>query len=178
VATVAVEAWAGELPRARPEDLGFSSARLDYIDKFYADEVKRGELAGIVTLIARHGKIVHFSAIGYADVEKQRPMQTDTIFRLYSMTKPIASTALMMLYEEGRFQMQDPISKFLPEFAHLRVLRDPDGDVNDTVPVKREPTIQDVMRHTGASRMGSGITLLTLFIRRLGCSGSTYRRLR
>jgi len=75
-------------------------------------------------------------------------MQRDTIFRLYSMTKPITSTALMMLYEEGRFQMGDPLSKFLPEFAHLRVMRNLDGDVKDTVPVQHEPTVQDVLRHT------------------------------
>ncbi|MBK9252522.1 MAG: beta-lactamase family protein [Proteobacteria bacterium] len=131
-----------------PEELGFSTARLDYLDRYYADKVQRGELAGMVTLIARHGKIVHFSALGSADIEKRKPMQRDTIVRLYSMTKPITSTALMMLYEEGRFQMKDPISKYLPEFAHLRVLRDPQEAVTDTVPVQREPTIQDLLRHT------------------------------
>jgi len=141
-------ARAGELPTGDPSALGFSGARLEYLDHFYADEVKRGELAGIVILIARHGKIVHFSTIGSADVEKHKPMQRDTIFRLYSMTKPITSTALMMLYEEGRFQMGDPLSKYLPEFAHLRVLRNPEGDVKDTVPVQHEPTMQDVLRHT------------------------------
>lgn len=145
---------ADDLPRASPETLGFSQARLDYIDRFYADEVKRRELAGIVILIARHGKVAHFSALGYADMESRRPMRTDTIFRLYSMTKPIASTALMMLYEEGRFQMWDPLSKYLPQFAHLRVLKDPDGDVKDTVPAKREPTIQDVLRHTAGFTHG------------------------
>src|SRR5690242_15875650 len=131
-----------------PPDLGFSSARLEHLDRFYADKVRQGELAGIVTLIARHGKVAHFSALGSGDFEKHKPIQRDTIFRLYSMTKPITSTALMMLYEEGRFQMEDPISKYLPEFAHLRVLRNPNGDVTDTVPVQREPTIHDVFRHT------------------------------
>ncbi|MBK6674443.1 MAG: beta-lactamase family protein [Proteobacteria bacterium] len=131
-----------------PEELGFSTARLEHLDRYYADKVQRGELAGMVTLIARHGKIVHFSALGSADIEKRKPMQRDTIVRLYSMTKPITSTALMMLYEEGRFQMKDPISKYLPEFAHLRVLRDPQEAVTDTEPVQREPTIQDLLRHT------------------------------
>jgi CubicO group peptidase (beta-lactamase class C family) len=148
VAVAASAATAGELPTGNPSELGFSAPRLEYLDHFYADEVKRGELAGIVILIARHGKIVHFSAIGSADVEKHKPMQRDTIFRLYSMTKPLTSTALMMLYEEGRFQMGDPLSKYLPEFAHLQVLRNPDGDVKDTMPVQHEPTIQDVLRHT------------------------------
>src|SRR5205823_3227723 len=105
--------------------VGFSATRLNYIDHLYAEKVNRGEMAGIVTLIARHGKVLHFTAIGYADLEKRRKMETDTMFRLYSMTKPVASTALMMLYEEGRFQMRDPLAKYLPEFAHLRVLRDP-----------------------------------------------------
>ena len=148
VVVAASAATAGELPTGSPSELGFSVARLEYLDHFYADEVKRGELAGIVILIARHGKIVHFSSIGSADVEKHKPMQRDTIFRLYSMTKPITSTALMMLYEEGRFQMGDPLSKYLPEFAHLRVLRNPEGDVKDTVAVQHEPTIQDAFRHT------------------------------
>jgi CubicO group peptidase (beta-lactamase class C family) len=141
-------ARAGELSTASPEELGFSAARLEYLDDFYADKVQRGELAGIVTLIARHGKIAHFSALGSADAEQHKPIQSNTIFRLYSMTKPITSTALMMLYEEGRFQMGDPLSKYLPEFAHLRVLRKPEGDIKDTVPVQHEPTIQDVLRHT------------------------------
>jgi CubicO group peptidase (beta-lactamase class C family) len=146
--TAASAARAGELPAASPTELGFSAARLEYLDHFYTDKVQRGELAGIVTLIARHGKIAHFSALGSADVEKHKPIQRDTIFRLYSMTKPITSTALMMLYEEGRFQMEDPLSKYLPEFAHLRVLRNPEGHLKDTVPVEHEPTIQDVFRHT------------------------------
>jgi len=102
-AATASAARAGELPTASPSELGFSVARLEYLDHFYADEVQRGELAGIVILIARHGKIVHFCALGSADVEKHKPMQRDTIFRLYSMTKPMTSAALMMLYEEGRF---------------------------------------------------------------------------
>jgi CubicO group peptidase (beta-lactamase class C family) len=148
VAAAPSAATAAELPRGSPAELGFSAARLEYLDHFYADEIKRGELAGIVMLIARHGKIVHFSAIGSADLEKHKPMQRDTIFRLYSMTKPITATALMILYEEGRFEMEDSLSKYLPEFAHLRVVRNPGGDVKDTVPVEHEPTMQDVLRHT------------------------------
>jgi CubicO group peptidase (beta-lactamase class C family) len=101
---MATAARADGLPHARPEDLGFSSARLDYIDRFYADKVQNGEMAGIVTLIARHGKIAHFTAVGYADTATHKPMRTDSIFRIYSMTKPITATALMMLYEQGEFQ--------------------------------------------------------------------------
>lgn len=141
-------AWAGDLPRARPEEVGFSAARLAYIDQVYADKVNQGEIAGIVTLIARFGEIAHFSAVGYADVEKKQKMETDTIFRLYSMTKPITSTALMILYEGGRFQMTDPLAKYIPEFANLQVLRSPDAVLTDTIPMKRAPTIKDAFRHT------------------------------
>jgi CubicO group peptidase (beta-lactamase class C family) len=147
-------ARADDLPRAHPEELGFSSQRLDYIDQFYSEKVKRGELAGIVTLIARHGKIVHFNAVGFADIDHKKKLQTDSLFRLYSMTKPIASTALMMLYEEGRFQLNDPLSKYIPAFAHLRVLSTPNAALDDTVPLERPPTIQDVLRHTAGFSHG------------------------
>jgi CubicO group peptidase (beta-lactamase class C family) len=171
VVVAATNAWADELPRAEPEALGFSAERLDRIDRFYADEVKKGTLPGVVMLIAQHGKVAHFSAVGYADVEKRRPMQTDTIFRVYSMTKPVTSIALMTLYEEGRFQMRDPLSKYLPEFAHLRVLKDPDGDVNDTVPVKREPTIEDVLRHTAGFTHGLEASPFDLLYQKAGLFG-------
>ena len=156
--------WAHDLPRARSEDLGFSSERLDYIDKFYAEKVKNGEMAGIVTLIARHGKIVHLSALGYADLDKKIKMEPDTIFRLYSMTKPIAATALMMLYEEGKFQLDDPISKYIPEFKGVRVLRTPESPLTDTVPAAREPTIHDLFRHTaGLKHAGDAYEKASLF---------------
>ena len=153
-------AQAAEPTRVRPEEVGLSSARLEYIDRFYAEEVRKGNVAGVVTLIARHGKIAHLAAVGYADFEKQRKMRIDTIFRLYSMTKPIASTALMMLYEEGRFQMNDPLSKYIPEFAGLRVLRHEGAALTDTVPLQRAPTIEDVMRHTAGFSHGLDTTLV------------------
>ena len=153
-------AWADGLPRAQPHAVGFSAERLDHIDRFYADKVNRGEMAGIVILIARHGKIAHFSAIGYANLEKRQKMQTDTIFRLYSMTKPIAATALMMLFEEGRFQLNDPLSKYIPEFANLRVLRTPDSALDDTVPLIRAPTVQDALRHTAGFAYGVGTSTI------------------
>lgn len=139
---------AADLPRALPEDVGFSAERLDYMDKFYADKVNKGEMAGIVILVARHGKIVHFNAVGYSDAAKKQKMETDAIFRLHSMTKPIAAAALMILYEEGRFQLTDPLSKYIPEFANLRVRRNPDAALDDTVPLDRAPTVQDALRHT------------------------------
>jgi CubicO group peptidase (beta-lactamase class C family) len=154
--SIGLNAWAADLPRAQPAEVGFSPERLAHIDEFYADKVKSGALAGIVTLISRHGKIVHFSAVGYSDVEKKQKMQTDTIFRFYSMTKPIASSALMMLYQEGRFQMSDPVKNYLPEFANLRVLRTPDGPLDDTVAPVLAPTVQDLMRHTAGFTHGLG----------------------
>jgi CubicO group peptidase (beta-lactamase class C family) len=160
-AFLACSAHANALPRGKAEDAGFSAQRLRNIDRLYAEKIRNGEMSGMVTLIARHGKIVHFSALGDADIEAGRRMHADTIFRLYSMTKPIASTALMMLYEEGRFQMTDPLAKFIPEFADLRVLRTPDSPLSDTVPAKHPPTIRDLMRHTAGfthcAEMGSNV---------------------
>lgn len=141
-------------PREAPAALGFSEERLNYIDRFYAERVKRGDLAGVVLLVARHGKIAHFSAIGVSNIATKEPLRTDSLFRLYSMTKPIASTALMMLFEEGRFQLDDPIAKYLPEFANLKVLKDPDGPLEDTVPLARPPTIHDILRHTAGFTHG------------------------
>jgi CubicO group peptidase (beta-lactamase class C family) len=147
-------ACAADLPRAKPSQLGFSAERLRYIDEFCEQKVQSGDIAGVVTLVARHGKIAHFSAVGYADLEKKEKMRTDAIFRLYSQTKPVATTALMMLYEQGRFRLTDPISKYLPEFANLRALRSADAAIEDTVPLDRPPTIQDVMRHTAGFSHG------------------------
>ncbi len=134
--------------RVAPGEVGFSAERLARIDDFYRERCERGETSGVVTLIARHGRIAHFGAVGDADVASGRPVATDTLFRLFSMTKPIVATALMMLYEEGRFQLGDPVGRHLPELADLRVLRHPDADLDDTVPAERPPTIQDLLRHT------------------------------
>lgn len=139
---------ADSLPLVNPEEVGFSSVQLAKIESYFASRVEKGEIAGIVTLVARHGKIAHLSAVGYQDAEQKIPMETDTLFRVYSMTKPIVSTALMMLYQDGLFQMNDPLSKFIPEFAGLRVLRNPDGPLDETVAMQREPTVQDILRHT------------------------------
>lgn len=149
-------AWSGELPTAAPEELGFDAARLEYISTHFKNRVDQGELAGVVTLVARHGRIVHFDAVGYQDVVREIPMSTDTIFRIYSMTKPIASIALMMLYQDGKFQITDPLSKFIPEFENLSVLRDLDGPIDDVVALERAPTIQDILRHTAGFSHGLG----------------------
>lgn len=144
------------LPSAQPQALGFSRERLANMDQFRSAQVAKGEMAGIVTLIARHGKLAHFSTVGCADLGSGRKMDSNTVFRWYSMTKPIVATALMMLYEEGKFQLVDPISKYIPEFVGLRVLRALDAPLTDTVPALREPTIHDLLRHTAGFGRGLG----------------------
>ena len=109
------------VPTAEAETVGMSSERLDRIDAVMQGYIDRNETAGVVTLVARQGKVVHFSALGERDAETGSPMTHDSIFRIASMTKPIASVALMMMYEEGHFQLRDPISKWLPEFTDMRV---------------------------------------------------------
>ncbi|NKB32805.1 MAG: serine hydrolase [Pseudomonadales bacterium] len=145
-----------DLQFASPEEVGFSSEQLGKIESYFQGRVDRGEIAGIVTLVARDGKIAHLSAVGYQDAERRIPMEIDSMFRIYSMTKPIASTALMMLYQDGLFQLNDPLSKFIPEFADLRVLRTPNGPLDETVAMEREPTVQDILRHTAGFSHGLG----------------------
>ena len=147
---------ADNLPFVEPESVGFSSDQLAKIENHFQGRVDRGEIAGIVTLVARKGKIAHLSAVGYQDVVQNIPMETDTLFRIFSMTKPIASTALMMLYQDGYFQLTDPLSKFIPEFANLRVLRDPNGSITRTEEMDREPTVQDILRPTAGFSHGLG----------------------
>ena len=142
------------LPTAEPEAVGMSSERLERLDRVMQGYVDRNEVAGVVTLVARRGKVVHFSAKGQRDVEAGAPIGHDTIFRIASMTKPIASVALMMLYEEGHFQLRDPISKWLPEFADVQVaVPTPpqeriDGSRYKLIPAARPITVQHVLTHT------------------------------
>ena len=112
---------AESLPVVDPAQVGFSSDQLAKIETHFQGRVDRGEIAGIVTLVSRRGKIAHLSAVGYQDVVKNIPMETDTLFRIFSMTKPIASTALMMLYQDGHFQLTDPLSRFIPELSLIHI---------------------------------------------------------
>ncbi len=140
----------GIVSMVKPESVGMSSQRLTRIRAFIQGYLDRGEIAGAVTLVARHGKIVHFEAQGHRSREEQAPMQTDTIFSLMSMTKPIVSTALMMLWEEGHFLLDDPIAKWLPHYADKRV---PD---NGQLVAARPVTIRHVLTHTsGLSLTGN-----------------------
>ena len=135
------------LPTALPEEIGLSSARLDRLTQVMRDESARGRVPGAVALIARRGKIGYFESCGQRDPVKGTPMTKDTIFRIYSMTKPIVTVAAMMLFEEGRFLLSDPIAKYLPELGNLQVAV-AHGDQIDLVPPTRPVTIQDLLRHT------------------------------
>lgn len=137
-----------DLPSAKPEAVGISPERLARIGSAVDQGIADKRIAGMVTLVIRHGQVCWFDARGSADREANKPMHTDEIFRICSMSKPIVSTAVMMLYEEGRFTLEDPISKFIPEFKNPRVLVKPASGDPYTIPAKSEITIRDLLRHT------------------------------
>lgn len=142
------------LPTAKPDSVGISGERLALLPQGMKSLVDQGRLAGVVTMVARHGKVVEFDAAGKRDVAANLPMQKDSIFRIYSMTKPITGVAMMMLFEEGKWQLDDPVAKFVPEFANLKVYgTDAAGNMvlNDqTHPV----TMRELMSHTGGFTYG------------------------
>jgi CubicO group peptidase (beta-lactamase class C family) len=146
-----------DAPAAASVQAGMSTERLQRIDAHFHKLVDDGKIAGVVTWVARHGQVVHEDAYGFADIEAKRAMSKDAYFYVYSMTKPITTVALLLLYEEGRFQLRDPVARYLPELANLKlyagegsggrmVLKDP----------ARQPTIQDVFRHTAGFLYGMG----------------------
>jgi CubicO group peptidase (beta-lactamase class C family) len=130
--------------RQNPEDLGLSSDRLDRIGSIIEKRIAEDRIAGAVSMVARRGKIAYFEAFGMLDKEARKAMKTDTIFRICSMTKPITSVAVMMLYEEGHFMLSDPVHSFIPEFKDIKVL-DPSGS---PVKAKRPITIHHLLTHT------------------------------
>jgi CubicO group peptidase (beta-lactamase class C family) len=134
------------LPQAKPESLGLSSVRLQRMSDAFKREVDKGTLPGATVLVARKGQVGWFDAIG-----RQAPggaaMAHDSIFRIFSMTKPIVSVGIMMLVEDGHFILSDPVSKFIPEFANTKVGVENNGKL-DLVPAKRPMTVQDLLRHT------------------------------
>ena len=146
-------AKAADLPTAVPEDLGFSSERLARIKPVIQREIDKGQYPGAVMLVARRGKVVYFESVGLRDALIGAPMANDALFRLYSMTKPFTSVAIMMLMEEGKLRLTDPVSKFIPAFANLQVsvaTTDPYTGAAKyvNVPPDREMNIQDLLRHT------------------------------
>ncbi len=129
----------------KPESVGMSASRLERIGPAMQAYVDRGVYAGITTLVARRGKVVHSGHYGWRDREAQTPMTADTIFRLYSMTKPIVCTALMTLLEEGKFRLVDPVARYIPAFAGVKVRADDDGSLVDP---ERPMMVGDLMAHT------------------------------
>jgi CubicO group peptidase (beta-lactamase class C family) len=150
------------LPVAMPESLGMSSARLAGMGEFFRRESERESATGYVMMVARHGKLVYSAAVGQRDRERKLPMTLDTRFRIFSMTKPITSVAVLMLYEEGRFQLDDPVAKFLPAFAEARVFAGVDAAGNlTTEPLKKPITIRHLLTHTSGLGYGPGYDLTT-----------------
>jgi CubicO group peptidase (beta-lactamase class C family) len=140
-------------PTASPEEVGLSSQRLERIANAIQRSVDEGRISGGVALVARHGKVVYFKAVGMADRDVKKPMHTDNIFRICSMTKPFTSVAVMMLYEEGRFMLDQPVSDFIPEFKNMKVLgppwpQDRTSPPGALVDAKRPITIFHLLTHT------------------------------
>src|SRR5215469_9054392 len=135
------------LPFASPEEVGFSAVRLGRLTDVLRAEIERGRVPGAVALVARRGRIAYFESLGVRDPASGAPMHKDTIFRIYSMTKPIVSVAAMMLWEEGQFLLNDALAKYLPEFGRPKVAVARDGTM-ELVPAHRDVTIQDLLRHT------------------------------
>ena len=120
-----------DLTLTKPESVGFSSERLERLHALMQQAVDQKQFAGIVTILARHGKVVDYRTYGVRDMASGAPMTKDTIFRDYSMTKPVTGVAMMILYEQGKWLPSDPISKFIPEFAHLKVFKGVDARRQD-----------------------------------------------
>ena len=155
---------------ASPHEVGLSAERLERISSAAQEFIDEGQLAGAVTVVARRGKVAHFEAYGMMDIEADKPMQKDTIFRIYSMTKPIAAVGVMMLCEEGKLTLDAPASTYLPELSRMQVAQDADANVFTPVETDREMTVQDLMQHTaglpGAARYMGGNTAVDKLYRK------------
>lgn len=143
------------LSRAEPSTVGLDTARLARIREALDRDVKAGLLPGAVVGIARHGHIAYLEAVGSRDPASGQPMWADAVFSIASMTKPMTSVAIMMLHEEGRLLLGDPVSKFLPQMSNMRVAKSLTADALETVPAEREITIQDLLRHTSGLTNGN-----------------------
>ena len=135
------------LPTDKPESVGMSSARLQRLSEKLRSQIANGHIPGAVGLVARRDKVVWMESLGARDPAAADPMTEDAVFRIYSMTKPIVSVAIMMLWEEGKFLLHDPVAKYLPEFAAAKVLAERDGTRLHEAPA-RAMTVQDLLRHT------------------------------
>src|SRR5215510_7333442 len=158
--SVALPAAAQGIPKAQsPEEVGFVTSRLKRLSDRIEEGVKNNELPGAVVLIARNGKLVMFDSFGFRDKDAKVAMTNDTIFRIASMTKPIVSVAAIILMEEGKLTLADPVSRFIPAFAHTKVAvekKKEDGTVEyELVPQIRPMTVQDLLRHTSGLTYGA-----------------------
>ena len=135
---------------------GLSEQRLKRYESFLQDEIDEGKIPGAITFVMRRGHIAHNKVLGYSDLDAKKPMRTDQIFYIQSMTKPIVSVAFMMLYEEGHFSLTDPVSDYLPNFANLKVAKNvKEGAAGETVPIATEVTISQLLSHTAGFSHGS-----------------------
>jgi CubicO group peptidase (beta-lactamase class C family) len=155
----AAGAAAQSLPRAKPEQVGLSTERLDRITATLRAGVEKGMIPGAVLLVARHGKVAYFEAVGVLDPATKAPMTRDAIFRIYSMSKPITSVAALVLFEDGRFGLEEPVSKYIPQLGGLKVgveKPDPAGGkpTLELVAARRDMSIQDLFRHTSGLTYG------------------------
>jgi CubicO group peptidase (beta-lactamase class C family) len=148
------------LPNAKPEEVGLSSERLGRVTEMLRTNIAAGEIPGAVLLIARHGKIAYLESLGLLDPQAKTPMHKDAIFRIYSMSKPVTTVAAMMLFEDGRLALGEPVGKYLPALAKMQVATDnkpdPEADPHNiaVVPADRPISIQDLMRHTSGLTYG------------------------
>ncbi|HTD76668.1 MAG TPA: serine hydrolase domain-containing protein [Chloroflexota bacterium] len=157
---------------AAPEDVGMSTAGLRNVSRLVQSYIDDGKLPGAISLVARRGKVVHFETYGNMDAERSKPMRSDTIFRFYSMTKPIASVGLMMLYEQGRFQLEDPASKFIPELQGLKVFAGGTADRYQVREAAREMTVRDLLMHTSGLVARDTQSAVGELYRRAGFAGA------
>jgi CubicO group peptidase (beta-lactamase class C family) len=153
LAVLALSAVGASAPTAKPEDVGLSSDRLRRITEMIQRRIAAGEIAGAVTAVARRGRLAHLSAQGVMDLQSKQPMTPATMFRIASMTKPVVGVAIMALVEEGRLHLNDPVSRYIPEFRGMKVGQGKPPQF-DTVPAQREITIKDLLTHV--SGLGSG----------------------
>ena len=138
----------------KPEDVGLSSSRLARIGDHMKRYIDAGKIAGTLTLVARRGQVAYLEPQGHLEIERRRLVTADAVWRIYSMTKPITSVGLMMLYEEGRFQLDDPVHRFIPSWQNLRVFVGGNYPTFKTAPVERPMTIRDLLSHTSGLTYG------------------------
>ena len=166
---IVLQLAAAALPTAKPEEVGLSSERLLRIHEMVMRHVAAGDISGAVTIVARHGRVVHFEAHGLMDIEAKKPMTKDSLFRLASSSKPVTAAAILMLMEDGKLKLTDPVAKYIPEFKNSKVALEstrgaapmsdqtPAGDRYYVVPANHDITIIDLLTHTSGLAAG-GIT--------------------